>query len=156
MSFLKIVNRQNIVQNTKMQHQQNNFCVSSNLKAQVPCPIISHVYQLVTNAVGHQMITKWLPSGHQNVHQLVNDVTMISLVYQVVTREAKEELERRFEEIVYKINKWRVQEKKDSKGCWFDFQFACYFVVCSLSLALIGNPKLLFRHCGIQWHSVAH
>ena len=111
MSFLKIVNRQNIVQNTKMQHQQNNFCVSSNLKAQMPCPIISHVHQLVTNAMGHQMITKWLPSGHQNVHQLVNDVTMISLVYQVVTREAKEELERRFEEIVYKMNKWRVQEK---------------------------------------------
>ena len=111
MSFLKIVNRQNIVQNTKMQHQQNNFCVSSNLKAQVPCPIISHVYQLVTNAMGHQMITKWLPSGHQNVHQLVNDVTMISLVYQVVTRETKEELERRFEEILYKMNKWRVQEK---------------------------------------------
>ena len=100
--------------------------MSSNLKAQVPCPIISHVYQLVTNAMGHQMITKWLPSGHQNVHQLVNDVTMISLVYQVVTREAKEELERRFEEIVYKMNKWRVQEKnKDSKGCWFDFHFAC-------------------------------
>ena len=57
------------------------------------------------------MITKWLPSGHQNVHQLVNDVTMISLVYQVVTREAKEELERRFEEIVYKVNKCRVQGK---------------------------------------------
>ena len=91
--------------------QQNNFCVSSNLKAQVPCPIISHMYQLVTNAMGHQMITKWLPSGHQNVHQLVNDVTMISLVYQVVTRETKEELERRFEEILYKMNKWRVQEK---------------------------------------------
>ena len=85
--------------------------MSSNLKAQVPCPIISHVYQLVTNAMGHQMITKWLPGGHQNVHQLVNDIIMISLVYQVVTREAKEELERRFEEIVYKMNKWRVQEK---------------------------------------------
>ena len=101
----------------------------------MPCPIISHVYQLVTNAMGHQMITKWLPSGHQNVHQLFNDVTMISLVYQVVTREAKEELERRFEEILYKMNKWRVQEKnKDSKGCWFDFHFllvnSLFYVAC--------------------------
>ena len=40
-----------------------------------------------------RVVTKWLPGGHQNVHQLVNDIIMISLVYQVVTSHTNEELE---------------------------------------------------------------